>query len=110
MQATIKTAANPAEKATMRGTKIKRTTGERTFDALNVIIMIVWAVTAIYPFWYILVMSFNTGADAAAGPIWFFPRVFTLENYAFVFQYDRLHTAFVSRRCASWSARCCPSS
>jgi putative aldouronate transport system permease protein len=73
---------------------IKRTPSERTFDFINVAIMILWAIAAIYPFWYILVMSFNTGADAAAGPIWFFPRVFTLENYAFVFQYDRLQTAF----------------
>ncbi|MFC5653810.1 carbohydrate ABC transporter permease [Paenibacillus solisilvae] len=83
------------------GNKIKRTSGERVFDAVNVFIMIIWAVSAIYPFWYILVMSFNTGADAAAGPIWFFPRVFTLENYAFVFQYDRLHSAFIvtSLRC-----------
>jgi ABC-type sugar transport system, permease component len=75
--------------------KIKRTPGERIFDAFNIFIMIVWSISAIYPFWYILVMSFNTGADAAAGPIWFFPRVFTLQNYAYVFQYDRLQTAFV---------------
>ncbi|AZN42534.1 carbohydrate ABC transporter permease [Paenibacillus albus] len=81
--------------ASMKANRIKRTTGERTFDTVNILIMLVWAITAIYPFWYILVMSFNTGADAAAGPIWFFPRVFTLENYAFVFQYERLQTAFV---------------
>ncbi|SEM57416.1 carbohydrate ABC transporter permease [Paenibacillus sp. OV219] len=81
--------------ATLKANRIKRSTGERTFDTVNILIMLVWAVTAIYPFWYILVMSFNTGADAAAGPIWFFPRVFTLENYAFVFQYERLQTAFV---------------
>ncbi|WP_054027344.1 carbohydrate ABC transporter permease [Bacillus sp. FJAT-28004] len=79
----------------LRKNKIKRTTSERVFDAFNVFIMIVWSLSAIYPFWYILIMSFNTGADAAAGPIWFFPRMFTLENYAFVFQYDRLQTAFV---------------
>ncbi|MBP3961722.1 MULTISPECIES: carbohydrate ABC transporter permease [Paenibacillus] len=79
----------------MKANRIKRTTGERTFDVFNILLMLIWAITAIYPFWYILVMSFNTGADAAAGPIWFFPRVFTLENYAFVFQYDRLHSAFI---------------
>ncbi|RAP77610.1 carbohydrate ABC transporter permease [Paenibacillus montanisoli] len=79
----------------VRANKIKRTAGERSFDFFNALIMVIWALTAIYPFWYILVMSFNTGADAASGPIWFFPRVFTLENYAFVFQYDRLHSAFI---------------
>ncbi|SFJ02795.1 putative aldouronate transport system permease protein [Paenibacillus sp. UNC496MF] len=102
MQATLQTAAKAPEKLAMKGTKIRRTAGERAFDAFNVILMVVWAITAVYPFWYILVMSFNTGADAAAGPIWFFPRAFTLENYAFVFQYDRLQTAFVvtALRCA----------
>jgi putative aldouronate transport system permease protein len=79
----------------LSGNKIKRTSGERIFDYFNIFVMIIWCVSAIYPFWYILVMSFNTGADAAAGPIWFFPRVFTLENYAYVFQYDRLQTAFI---------------
>lgn len=79
----------------IKSNKIKRTPGERTFDLLNILIMIIWGATAVYPFWYILVMSFNTGADAASGPIWFFPRVFTFENYAYVFQYDRLQTAFV---------------
>ncbi|UVI33210.1 carbohydrate ABC transporter permease [Paenibacillus spongiae] len=75
--------------------KIKRTKGERAFDFVNVSIMVFWAIVSVYPFWYILVMSFNTGADAATGPIWFFPREFTLENYAYVLQYDRLHSAFI---------------
>ncbi len=73
---------------------IKRSTSEKFFDGFNIIFMIIWGIVTIYPFRYILVMSFNTGADAAAGPIWFWPRKFTLENYAFVFQYERLQTAF----------------
>lgn len=75
--------------------KIKRSVAEHVFDKLNVLIMIIWSLITIYPFWYILVMSFNTGADAATGPVWFWPRQFTLENYAFVFQYERLQTAFI---------------
>lgn len=74
---------------------IKRTGGEKAFDVFNVTFMVLFGALTLYPFWYILVMSFNTGADAAAGPIWFWPRAFTLENYAFVFQYDRLRSAFM---------------
>jgi putative aldouronate transport system permease protein len=32
--------------------------------------------------WYILVLSFNDGADAMRGGIYFWPRAFTLDNYA----------------------------
>jgi putative aldouronate transport system permease protein len=75
--------------------RIRRTFSEHLFDKFNVLVMLIWGVITIYPFWYILVMSFNVGKDAASGPIWFWPRAFTLENYAFVLQYDRLQSAFL---------------
>lgn len=38
-------------------------------------------ITMFYPFYYILIMSFNDGADAVRGGIYLWPRVFTLDNY-----------------------------
>lgn len=35
----------------------------------------------IYPFYYILVISFNEGVDATLGGIYWLPRKFTFENY-----------------------------
>jgi putative aldouronate transport system permease protein len=35
----------------------------------------------IYPFWYVLVLSFNDGQDALKGGVYFFPRAFTFRNY-----------------------------
>ncbi|MCA0755763.1 carbohydrate ABC transporter permease [Paenibacillus sp. N4] len=38
--------------------------------------------STLYPFYYVLVVSFNQGKDSLLGGIYFWPRTFTLENYA----------------------------
>jgi putative aldouronate transport system permease protein len=73
--------------------KIKRTTGEVIFDTFNYIFMFLMAVVMIYPFWYVLVLALNNGVDAANGPIWFWPRKFTLENFQYVLKYPGLKEA-----------------
>lgn len=78
----------------LKGMAIKRTPGEVIFDTGNVIFLALLCVVMVYPFWYVLVLSFNTGSDAASGPLWLWPRAFTLENYAYVFQYEALQTAY----------------
>ena len=35
----------------------------------------------VYPFWNIFIISINDGQDALRGGLYFWPRVFTLENY-----------------------------
>lgn len=63
----------------------RRTKSEAIFDAVNVVIMIGICFFTIYPVWYTLVNSFNDGADAMLGGIYWWPRKFTLENYKAVF-------------------------
>lgn len=75
-------------------TAVKRSLGERIFDGLNVTFMLIFSFITIYPFWYVLIMSFNNGNNAAEGPIWLWPRMFTLDNYAYVLQYRLLKSAF----------------
>jgi putative aldouronate transport system permease protein len=40
----------------------------------------------LYPFWYVLIVSFNQGNDFTRGGVYFWPRAFTLENYALAFK------------------------
>ena len=68
----------------------KRSVGERAFDVFNTIFLALFAFVCLYPFIYILALSFNDGTDAMKGGIYFFPRVFTLDNYETIFQDDRL--------------------
>ncbi|MDR0553558.1 MAG: carbohydrate ABC transporter permease [Treponema sp.] len=68
--------------------------GDFVFDSLNGFLMILFCLLVIYPLWYIVTLSFNDGADAMRGGIYFWPRVFTLENYKRVFAEAQVINAF----------------
>src|SRR5690554_4363885 len=72
----------------------KRTKGDIVFDTFLYLIMGVLAFIFIYPFWNVLVMSFNDSADTMRGGIYFYPRIFTLKNFAAVFQNKYLVNAY----------------
>lgn len=55
---------------------------------------IVFALITIYPFWYVLVGSFNTGSDYLKGGIFIWPREFTFANFEYVLLDLRLYKAF----------------
>lgn len=63
-----------------------RSMGNFLFDNINKIIMVTFCLLICYPLWYILVISFNDGADALRGGIYFWPREFTLTNYTMVLE------------------------
>ncbi len=73
---------------------IKRTAEDRIISVVVGIVMITVFAVTLYPFWYAIVLSFNEGIDALRGGIYFWPRKFTLENYAAVFGIDYVPTAF----------------
>lgn len=68
-----------AGKASQRG--IRLTTEDKVVNVYILLLMIfVFFITA-YPFYYVLVLSFNEGTDALAGGIYLWPRVWSFENY-----------------------------
>jgi putative aldouronate transport system permease protein len=76
---------------------LKRTSGEKVFQAFNIIMMIALCIVTIYPYLNQLAMAFNDGVDAMMGGIGIFPRKFTLLNFKVVFSNDSmLGAAFVS--------------
>lgn len=64
------------------------------FDYGNLLFMLLLCFVTLYPFWYIIVYSFNEGRDSALGGIWFWPREFTVENYRYVLGNSLLTDAF----------------
>ncbi|MEX1029712.1 MAG: carbohydrate ABC transporter permease [Paenibacillaceae bacterium] len=65
----------------------RRRSGEDTvLDTVNYTLLTIIAFITFYPFYYILVLSFNSGADSTYGGVYLWPRTFTLENYIFFFQ------------------------
>ena len=66
--------------------KRKKAFPEIAFDFFNYTMMILFAMSVFYPFYYCVMLSFNDGKDAQMGGIYFWPRVFTFENYLEVFK------------------------
>jgi len=67
------------------------------FNCLNILFMFCIMFAMIYPFWSQLILSLNEGQDAAKGGLYFWPRVFTLENYRYMFSRSYLlRGAFMS--------------
>lgn len=76
------------------GTKIKRSRGTMVFDTINTLFLILICFLCIYPIWYVLINSFNDAKDAMMGGIYWWPRVFSLENYKTVFEDNSVLQAF----------------
>jgi len=66
------------------------TRSQRIFNVFNVIVLTLLAIITFYPFWYVLVASFNVGSDFVRGGVYFWPREFTLENYERAFRDPRI--------------------
>jgi len=68
--------------------------GNRIFNIVNTIIMIIVIILTLYPFWYSVVGSLNDGLDFAKGGVYVWPREFTLDNYTALFSDIALVKAF----------------
>jgi len=60
---------------------VKRSLEDRIFDGVNVCLLAIIFFATAYPFYYLLVISFNSGTDVLLGGAYFWPTEFTLENY-----------------------------
>lgn len=64
---------------------MKRSMGEKVFNVVNIVFMILLCVVTLYPYINQLALSLNEGLDAMSGGIYLLPRKFTFENYRAVF-------------------------
>lgn len=63
---------------------------EKFFHGLNIALLIALSLLILLPFMNIIALSFNSGRDAATGGVYFWPRVFSLENYKELFSDNRI--------------------
>jgi putative aldouronate transport system permease protein len=73
----------------------RRTLEDWLVDGTNLILMIFIVIMTLYPFYYVLIISFNEGVDAAKGGIYFWPRQFTLDNYEMFFSDPKWRISFL---------------
>jgi ABC-type sugar transport system, permease component len=75
----------------------KRNMANSIFDVINIFIMILFVLIMVYPFINLMAISFNDGADAAGGGIYFFPHKLSFQSYQYVFQNPKLlHSLWIS--------------
>lgn len=58
-----------------------KSAGERVFTSLTVLIMVILMVITIYPFWFSLISSLNSGEDLLRGPVFLWPRELTWASW-----------------------------
>ncbi len=63
-------------------------------DSINYFVLSIILVSTLYPFYYVLIISFNEGIDASRGGIYFWPRTPSLENYRLIFSESKWLNAF----------------
>lgn len=66
------------------------TRAQKIFKVFNYCFLGLFGFITLYPFWYVLIASLNTGRDFAKGGVFFYPRAFTWENYTYAFQDSRI--------------------
>ncbi|MCU6707726.1 carbohydrate ABC transporter permease [Paenibacillus sp. J5C_2022] len=64
------------------------------FNICNYTFLGAFCLLTIYPIWFVLIGSFNDGADYMRGGVYWFTRDFSLSSYSIVLQDDRLYTGF----------------
>lgn len=64
----------------------RQSLGDRIFDVVNYTLLVLLMVVTLYPYLNTLAVSFNDANDSIRGGIYIWPRIWTLENYKFVFE------------------------
>lgn len=73
----------------------KRTMEDKIIDTVNGTLLFLVVVMTLFPFYLIVVRSFNEGLDANVGGLLLFPRKFTLNNYVTFFSKGEWLDAFL---------------
>ncbi|QQZ61071.1 carbohydrate ABC transporter permease [Paenibacillus sonchi] len=71
--------------------------GDRIFDICNIIFMVCLMIVTMYPFINMIAVSLNDANDAVRGGIYLWPRMWTLNNYKYIFgESDIYHATLIS--------------
>lgn len=61
----------------------KRNKEDYIIDTINYLLLGMIALVTLYPFYFVLIASFNDGLDTAKGGLYLWPREFTLDNFKY---------------------------
>lgn len=73
---------------------MKRTKGEKIFNVFNIILLVLFSVVCLYPFWYTLVLSVSSTAEAVKDGLHIFTSQLDFSAYREVLANDNIITAY----------------
>ncbi|OKP76187.1 ABC transporter permease [Paenibacillus sp. P3E] len=65
------------------------------FEGFIYSVLFIITLVMLYPFYYVLIASFNKGSDSLLGGVYLWPRSFTLENYKMFLDDPKWYRAFM---------------
>lgn len=74
--------------------KIKESTGSRIYSAVIYIILALFAIIALYPFWNVVMVSFSSSEYVSKGAVTLFPKGFNFEAYTTVLKSASIFTGY----------------
>ncbi|WP_440897616.1 carbohydrate ABC transporter permease [Amphibacillus sp. Q70] len=74
---------------------MKKDLDSRIFDAINIVIMVLFTIIIVVPLWNVVVSSFASGSALARGNFIFWPDEWSFENYRSVFRDSAILNAFL---------------
>jgi putative aldouronate transport system permease protein len=90
--------ANTATRAVSRKpSRIRTSRGDQIFDICNSIFLIILMIVTLYPFLNTAAVSLNNATDSIKGGIYLWPRMWTIDNYIYVFKESTIfHATLIS--------------
>ncbi len=76
--------------------KFKKSRGDRVFNFINVLIMLIIAVIMLAPIIHVLCVSVSIGTEIQKGGLFLWPRGFTLEGYKKVLQDNMIVRSYIN--------------
>lgn len=74
----------------------KKTAGEKLFDFVNTLILLLLSVIMFYPFWHELCLSFSSATEATRGGMFLLPRDPTLNAYQIVMRQSYVWSSYLN--------------
>lgn len=74
--------------------KVRRSMASRAGRAIIAVMLLVFAFSTVYPFWYVLMYSVSDSRAAMTGGLFFWPQQFTLDSYAMLLKTSQLFVAY----------------
>ena len=79
-----------------RSNRIRRSTGSKVFDVFNVLLMLLFLLVTLYPFWYVVIVSLSDGKAVLSGLVQLLPVNITLDTYRVVLRDSNIITGFMN--------------